>query len=339
MPNSEKLGKSKATLTMTNDDQASVKIPLKRFYVYALIDPRETLLTEPDRGVFYIGKGQRKRLWAHVNNAKSSSNSTDAGVLDDESLIEQDNNDAIDEDANESSKNQRIIEIQDAGYEVVERVLGRFDTEEESFAVEAILIHWVYGRLQEGGKLTNIQAGHHHLHFRNRGDMEQRERLDVSKNMRSDPGVYSSNALKRLVDNNIKNIADETVDDLRSLLSEIQERYSDIKIGDAHITDSGRYVCAVVDLGDPDVILRLQFTPNTLITNLRARNENNKTGRKAFAARMLSVGLLAIGNDHYGWIGDWMGNGLRFNDYPNILHRIEKACSMFASAQPKLPPA
>jgi hypothetical protein len=46
-------------------------------------------------------------------------------------------------------------------------VIGRFDTDEEAFAVESTLIHWVYGI----ENLNNKQSGHGSYAVRNKGDL------------------------------------------------------------------------------------------------------------------------------------------------------------------------
>ncbi|MBF0243488.1 MAG: GIY-YIG nuclease family protein [Desulfamplus sp.] len=96
---------------------------LKPFYVYALLD-------NADKSIFYIGKGQDARLFQHVKEVAR-------GIADNE-------------------KQLKILGIKKNGREVKELVIGRFDTEQEAFAVECTLIHWVYGI----ENLTNSASGH-----------------------------------------------------------------------------------------------------------------------------------------------------------------------------------
>ncbi|SEM84035.1 hypothetical protein SAMN04489760_1632, partial [Syntrophus gentianae] len=54
-----------------------------------------------------------------------------------------------------------------SGYSVSELVIGRFDTEGEAYAVESMLIHWVYGI----ENLTNEQSGHGSKSVRKKDDL------------------------------------------------------------------------------------------------------------------------------------------------------------------------
>lgn len=280
----------------------TIDIPLREFYVYALADPR-------DDSIFYVGKGQRERVLHHSGQV----------------VVERDRADNEDQSNNESArteKEQRIAEIKIAGLTVIERVLARFDTEAEAYAVESVLIHWIYGRKQEGGILTNVQAGHNHSHVRRKGNLDKCEFLDVAKRVRSEPGVYGSTSLKRLLDNQIPTIAVEAVQQLRSLLP---ARMCHLKISDPVVIDSGRWVGANVEMDEPDVILRLQFSPKQLVTNLRPSDEGRKAGRQKFVDRVSTIGLEPLGNDRYCWIGDWRNNGLKFDDYENLVERVALA--------------
>ena len=158
----------------------TIDIPLREFYVYALMDPRND-------SIFYVGKGQRERVMHHAGQVTVEDFFRDCDDIDDNSDVEQ----------TRSEKEQRIAEIKMAGLNVIERVLARFKTEVEAYAVESVLIHWVYGRKLEGGTLTNIQAGHNHIHVRRKDNFDQCEYLDVVKKMRSEPGVYGSTELKK----------------------------------------------------------------------------------------------------------------------------------------------
>lgn len=303
---------------------STVVFELKKFYVYALMDPRR--LDQPDHGIFYIGKGQNNRVGAHVKGAKSKKkvqqiyeNTEDTGDVKNQSV----------DDNRESAKNLKIQEILQKNLTVKECILGRFDTEAEAFAVESMLIQWVYGRLEDKGQLTNIQPGHNSEHVRKKSDLGLNEYLDVPKKMRSDSGEYSADKLQKLTANNIPEIAEKTVKELRNLIKSNKKLKDHIKIEPPSIVESGRYVAAVVNFGESDVILRLQFTPKALITNLRARDENKVDSKRVFKARMSSVNLKAIGGSKYGWIPGWVNNGLKFDDYSSALQRIELAFDKF----------
>ena len=129
---------------------------LKEYYVYELRDPR-------DDTVFYVGKGKGRRAEHHEKEA-------------------------IRNDVNGTAKSIRIMEIRARNESLKIVVIGRFDTEAAALAVEATLIHWVYGY----DNLTNIQGGHGCDSIRNRGDYSEIGGIDIPKPMRSTDGAYTN---------------------------------------------------------------------------------------------------------------------------------------------------
>lgn len=277
----------------TNDGTIeSTCIPLKPHYVYVLIDPR-------DNEVFYVGKGQKGRVGDHAIAARNHST--------------------------ESTKVARILSIQRAGRQVTGRVVGRFDSEPEAFAVEAVLIHWMYGRHSENGQLTNIQAGHGHLHVRRRGELGEVPRLDIETRIKREPGKYSEDALRRLMD---KGIPDKAFDAIEQVNNGLAQRGIRLRFDEPKVVESGRYVASVAPLTQ-QVVLRLQFTPYCLITNIRAAAEGSRSSRAAFIQEITLRHLTPKGKGRYAWIDDWCGNGLRFDDTAAILDRIQAAHGLF----------
>jgi hypothetical protein len=295
--------------TKTTPKATELKDQLKKYYVYALIDPR----LASEKGIFYIGKGTDKRGLAHAANALKLSN------------LEK-----TDEDKDkDSEKNKKIREIYAATQEKpMVRVLGRFDTHEEAFAAESILIKYSYGLTRTGGPLTNIVLGHKSRHIRDKGNFDSIERLDIPKVNKID-GTYIRSELDKLLSRGIPEIAEETVDQIRALIAKDPDLRGHITIEAPKIVEYGRYVGAIVNFGEEDVILRLQFRPTSLITNLRARHESTKLGKEKFSARMSAHDLEIKGHGSYGWIEGWKNNGLKFNDYEIALSRIKQAYNCF----------
>lgn len=93
---------------------------LFKFYVYELRDPM-------DNAVFYVGKGQLSRLYDH------------------------DDGDGL----RQTDKEKRISEIKERDCEPLRIIIGRYETEEEAYAVETTLIKWIYGF----NNLTNKNRG------------------------------------------------------------------------------------------------------------------------------------------------------------------------------------
>ena len=100
------------------------RLELLPYYVYELRDPRTN-------EVFYVGKGTKDRLDAHSAEE-------------------------------ENAKAARIQQVEQSGREVLRIIVGRFRTEEEALAVEAVSIKWTYGF----ANLTNRVHGHRHRFVR-----------------------------------------------------------------------------------------------------------------------------------------------------------------------------
>lgn len=103
-----------------------------KFYVYALIDPRD------DR-IFYIGKGRENRVFSHAS----------AAILHDELM-------------STGSKIELIKEIINAGCLVKHVILRHGLTEDQAFLLEATLID--FANIQ-GHDLTNEVVGKHSIKF------------------------------------------------------------------------------------------------------------------------------------------------------------------------------
>lgn len=100
-----------------------------QYYVYALVDPRDSL-------PFYIGKGIGDRTFQHDVEAESSDV--------------------------ETAKLNKIREITEAGFEVTHQIVRWGLDESAAFEVEASLIDYVgYMLGQYGSTLTNAVSGHH----------------------------------------------------------------------------------------------------------------------------------------------------------------------------------
>lgn len=139
---------------------------LKPYYVYELVDPRSDV-------VFYVGKGIGERALQHEIEARTQSFETE--------------------------KANRIREIEETSSRVVVRVIGRYETEEQAFSVEATLIHWVYGLRN----LTNIQGGHGGATIRAFGECGEIEGIDIPRKSRRPDGVYALAMQKAREENKI----------------------------------------------------------------------------------------------------------------------------------------
>ena len=145
-------------MPIQNLPNATPTIPLLPYYVYVLIDPS-------DQTVFYCGKGQGSRAKQHVAGTQQLLNN---GLEP------------------SGRKTARIATIIERGERPLEVVIGRYETEDEAFAVEATLIKWVYG----AELLTNAVAGHGSEWIRARGALGEAPGIDIPVAIRSTDGTY-----------------------------------------------------------------------------------------------------------------------------------------------------
>lgn len=100
-----------------------------RYYVYALVDPR-------DNWIFYVGKGIRNRVYQHAQ----------AAITDD----------------SQNLKLSTIREIKDLGLDVKYYIIRHNLTEQEAYLVESSIIDLLtYPAFNKENILTNIVSGHH----------------------------------------------------------------------------------------------------------------------------------------------------------------------------------
>ncbi|MDB5228028.1 MAG: Excinuclease subunit domain protein [Bacteroidota bacterium] len=100
-----------------------------KFYVYALIDPR-------DNKIFYIGKGNTNRIFSHINEAIQN--------------------------PKETEKLETIRSIKSDNQKVKHYIIRHGLEENEAILLESVLIDFLtYKDFIEISKITNIASGHH----------------------------------------------------------------------------------------------------------------------------------------------------------------------------------
>lgn len=113
---------------MRKSFKESVKEALK-YYVYALVDPR-------DKRIFYVGKGVGDRVYQHAEAAF--------------------------EESDESLKYSTIRDIYNAGLEVEYYILRHNLSEPEAYLIESVVIDLLtYDAFNTEHFLTNLVSGHH----------------------------------------------------------------------------------------------------------------------------------------------------------------------------------
>lgn len=140
--------------------------PMLPFYVYVLLDPS-------DKSVFYVGKGSGARVLNHVAEVRA--------------LLAK----AVQVD---TDKQRKIHELLASESCPVELIVGRFETEAEAFAVEAVLINHVH----DFTRLTNISRGHGAECIREYGNYGPIEGIDLPKPVRVSDGSFRDKNLHGL---------------------------------------------------------------------------------------------------------------------------------------------
>jgi len=120
------------------------------FYVYVLADPQDS------NAIFYVGMGCNQRALHHWDEVKLLIQSQQAPT---------------------HPKHHRMMKIASEGGEPIQTVVGRFETRDEAYAVESILINWVYGY----DNLTNMNRGHNANQIRPYGVWDTIPGIDVER--------------------------------------------------------------------------------------------------------------------------------------------------------------
>eukprot|EP01037_Dinobryon_pediforme_P018829 gene18829-19145_t len=146
----------------SQSDQIESSETLLAHYVYVLADPE-------DRSIFYVGKGQGSRVTHHWADAQREVTLDTVKVA-----------------------RLRALKRRDAA--PLELIIGRYETEDEAFAVEATLISWVYGF----DNLANAIRGHGHDSIRELGDWEPRAQLDFERRVGVRDGEFRNQKIAGL---------------------------------------------------------------------------------------------------------------------------------------------
>jgi hypothetical protein len=242
-----------------NDTDES-HIELLPFYVYELRDPRTN-------EVFYVGKGTKNRLDAHSAEE-------------------------------ENAKAARIQQIERSGQAVLRIIIGRFRTEEEALAVEAVSIKWIYGF----ASLTNRVHGHRHRFVR---PYEQKATatyteipgIDRRRRINRPDGDYTESQLRQISENQVL----EKLESLRDALRQRAE-FSDLVVGEPDLSVP-QDPCIIVTGFHPSSVqlqIKMQLSGATVVLNLVPTDRRRLAEFETSLTAIASPFEVKSGNSKFG---------------------------------------
>ena len=188
------------------------------FFVYLIFDPKE-------KNPFYVGMGQNSRDLDHKPGDKDR-------------------------------KEKKIKEIRERGEKESRVIIGRYNTKEEAFSVEATLIKWVYGF----ENLTNQIQGRQHIFIRPFSQSENKtfehmERIDREKNYQIHSGAYTKELINR-IDNN------QIIQKLEYIKEVLVLRFSNLNISEAKIL-TAQDPCVLISGFSEHLQIQVRMPPKT----------------------------------------------------------------------------
>lgn len=274
------------------------EIPLLPNYVYILMDPRSN-------NPFYVGKGTDQRALQHGTEVERILAGVKKEVQEEEQELLYREGSVL-----RSKKMQIISDIINNGTKPRIVVVGRYETAEEAFAVEATLIHFVFGY----DELSNVASGHGSKLIRSKRQYEAIKALGPWEMMHeiegidivSKSGVRDNSFRNKNVAKLVESGAYDFLDEIRVELTGKKFNWRDYETAEDmkfHPGESNGYLAMIVQIGTLD--LNIQFRAAKNISIQLIYTEQTKKGT-ADQARLLTY--LRMGNfkpkagEKYAWL-------------------------------------
>lgn len=281
------------------------KEPLLPYYVYLLLNPLE------DNRVFYVGKGTGQRAGAHY---------TDVNRL--LKQLAQESEDQLTK-AELTRKQAVVRKIAQAGKKPLEVIVGRYETEQEAFAVEATLLHFLYGKRS----LTNIASGRRHRYIRTKEEFEE-----IVRNARDQENIprkagVDEEKVTGLRTNEYRNqkllgleeaSAYDTLAELQQVLTENGFVWRDFnEPGDRyfHPGESNGYLAVIINIGGID--FNVQFTKKLKFSIHYIYTKDPGENEQALKNLQEELGL-ALGKAKAGRKYSWLQPDKKYRNIPDI---------------------
>lgn len=297
----------------TAESSAGTAVPLLPYYVYILMDPR-------DNRPFYVGKGAGQRVLQHEADAKRLLKRLEA----EKDLEAEERGDYLPV----SEKLQKIQDIIVNGKSPRIVIMGRFETAEEAFAVEATLIHFVFGY----DALSNVASGHGSKLIRSKRQYEDILATGSDDKITEIEGIDMP--IRRGVrDNSFKNAkieklsesgAYEFLIELRQILTAHRFKCRNFETAEDmrfHPSESNGYLAVIVEIGMLD--LNVQFTASLKISIqliYTQRTEKGESDKKKLLT-YLGMGEFEPKADRkYAWLEP----GIKYNSPQKVVERLNQ---------------
>jgi hypothetical protein len=274
------------------------EVPLLPHYVYILMDPRSN-------NPFYVGKGTDQRALQHGAEVERLLAALTKEVKEEEQESVEQNGSAL-----RSQKMQIISNIINNGTKPRIVVVGRYETAEEAFAVEATLIHFVFGY----DELSNVASGHGSKRIRSRKQYEAIKALGPSDMIHEIEGIdipskngvrdnsYKNEKIAGLVDSR----AYDFLDEIRMELTGKGFNWRDYGTAEDmrfHPGEANGYLALIVQIGTID--LNIQFRATKKISIQLIYTEQTRKGTADQARLLTHLGMEKFktkAGEKYAWL-------------------------------------
>lgn len=278
------------------------------YYVYELRDQ--------NGATFYVGKGQGNRADHHTSEVQR--------LL----KLEMESPEGEDQDQRaRSAKQHRIAKMLEAGETPQVIVIGRFETEDEAFAVETVLINWVYAY----ENLTNISRGRRAAHVRPCGNHGTLHNIDIPRPSSERNGDYAADKISRLQ-------AAGAYDFLSELRAKAEDRGFDVRGFEDqsdrpfHPGESNGQLAFLVRVDGVDLMVNFSSTKrpavsvaNTLHTRANVEKWFDKLSEMHPVSEPKNIRILNAGR--YRSLGS-AGTALKFENAADVLGELERIRSV-----------
>ena len=292
--------------------ESSVLLP---HYVYVLLDD--------ERKPFYVGKGQGNRAFYHTGEVKR--------FLSKEVLPLQTEERAS---VSLSNKQSRIRDLLSSGNEPEVMIVGRFETAEEAFSVETVLINFVYGY----DELLNKSRGRRANMVRPKGEYGELPDIDIRRTRGERTGEFSSKKMERLQ-------LEGAYDFLSEFLATVEKREFEVRGFEGR--DDRRFAPGesngklgfLVRIHGIDFVVSFSHTkrPSISIANTLVTRQSLPKGR-CVLEKEYKIGepknLKVEGQGRYIELIDQSGMCLRFDDDKEALDKLERIRRLFSDSSP-----